>query len=41
MKTRTLSSKHIAVPGHGGPALVSNTYLESTYSEIYPNISQD
>jgi xylulose-5-phosphate/fructose-6-phosphate phosphoketolase len=28
-------------PGHGGPALVSNTYLEGTYSEAYPHISQD
>src|SRR5450432_4410946 len=28
-------------PGHGGPAVVANTYLEGTYSEIYPNVSQD
>lgn len=28
-------------PGHGGPALVANTYLEGTYSERYPNISED
>ena len=28
-------------PGHGGPALVANTYLEGTYSEVYPNVSQD
>jgi xylulose-5-phosphate/fructose-6-phosphate phosphoketolase len=28
-------------PGHGGPAVVSGTYLEGTYSEVYPNISQD
>jgi xylulose-5-phosphate/fructose-6-phosphate phosphoketolase len=28
-------------PGHGGPALVANTYLEGTYSEIYPHVSQD
>jgi xylulose-5-phosphate/fructose-6-phosphate phosphoketolase len=32
---------YIAGPGHGGPALVANTYLEGTYSEIYPNVSQD
>ncbi len=32
---------YISGPGHGGPALVANTYLESTYSEIYPNITQD
>ncbi|BBO99329.1 putative phosphoketolase [Sulfuriferula nivalis] len=31
----------IAGPGHGGPAVVANTYLEGTYSEFYPNISQD
>src|SRR5579871_5995950 len=30
----------IAGPGHGGPALVANTYLEGTYSEVYPNIPQ-
>ena len=28
-------------PGHGGPAMVANAYLEGTYSEYYPNISQD
>jgi len=32
---------YVSGPGHGGPALVANTYLEGTYSEIYPNISQD
>ena len=32
---------YISGPGHGGPALVANTYLEGTYSEIYPDISQD
>jgi len=32
---------YIAGPGHGGPAIVANTYLEGTYSEVYPNISQD
>lgn len=32
---------YITGPGHGGPALVANTYLEGSYSEIYPNISQD
>jgi len=32
---------YVAGPGHGGPALVGNTYLEGSYSEIYPNISQD
>src|ERR1035437_9721632 len=32
---------YVSVPGHGGPAVVGNTYLEGTYSEIYPDISQD
>lgn len=32
---------YISGPGHGGPALVGNTYLEGTYSEVYPDISQD
>jgi xylulose-5-phosphate/fructose-6-phosphate phosphoketolase len=32
---------YLAGPGHGGPALVGNTYLEGSYSEIYPDISQD
>ncbi|MFT3698683.1 MAG: phosphoketolase family protein [Kofleriaceae bacterium] len=31
----------LAGPGHGGPAVVANTYLEGTYSEIYPDISED
>jgi len=32
---------YVSGPGHGGPALVANTYLEGTYSELYPSISQD
>ncbi len=32
---------YIAGPGHGGPALVANTYLEGTYSELYPAITED
>ncbi len=32
---------YISGPGHGGPAVVANTYLEGTYSEVYPHISQD
>jgi len=36
-----LNVLYITGPGHGGPGLVANTYLEGTYSEIYPNISQD
>src|SRR5215813_12298162 len=36
-----LSTIFIAGPGHGGPALVANTYLEGTYSEVYPEIGQN
>ena len=32
---------YIAGPGHGGPGLVANAYLEGTYSEVYPDIAQD
>ncbi len=32
---------YLAGPGHGGPAVVANVYLEGTYSEIYPEVSQD
>ncbi len=32
---------YLAGPGHGGPAIVANVYLEGTYSEIYPEVSQD
>ena len=32
---------YVSGPGHGGPAVVAHTYLEGTYSEVYPNISQD
>ncbi len=32
---------YVSGPGHGGPAVVSNTYLEGTYSEVYPQVSQD
>lgn len=36
-----LNTIFLAGPGHGGPAAVANTYLEGTYSEFYPNVSQD
>src|SRR5690348_17002312 len=36
-----LNMIYVSGPGHGGPAVVGNTYLEGTYSEIYPNVSQD
>ncbi len=38
---RDLELLFVTGPGHGGPALVANAYLEGTYSEVYPNISQD
>jgi xylulose-5-phosphate/fructose-6-phosphate phosphoketolase len=41
IKKYGLNMFYISGPGHGGPALVGNTYLEGTYSEVYPNISQD
>ena len=41
IKQYDLNMLYISGPGHGGPAVVSNTYLEGTYSEIYPDISQD
>jgi xylulose-5-phosphate/fructose-6-phosphate phosphoketolase len=41
IKARDLSMIYIAGPGHGGPGLVANTYLEGTYSEMYPRISAD
>jgi xylulose-5-phosphate/fructose-6-phosphate phosphoketolase len=41
IKQHDLDMFYIAGPGHGGPALVANTYLEGSYTEIYPNISQD
>jgi len=36
-----LEAIYIAGPGHGGPGLVANAYLEGTYSEVYPEVSQD
>ncbi len=36
-----LNMIYISGPGHGGPAIVGNTYLEGTYSEVYPDITQD
>jgi len=41
IKAHHLDMIYIAGPGHGGPGLVANAYLEGTYSEVYPNISQD
>ena len=36
-----LNAMYVTGPGHGGPALVAQTYLEGTYSEVYPDVSQD
>jgi xylulose-5-phosphate/fructose-6-phosphate phosphoketolase len=36
-----INALYLTGPGHGGPALVANAYLEGTYSEIYPSITQD
>jgi len=41
IKERALDAIYVTGPGHGGPGLVANTYLEGTYSEVYPDISQD
>jgi len=41
IKVHDLNTIYVAGPGHGGPGIVANTYLEGTYSEFYPNISQD
>ncbi|MGH7365582.1 MAG: phosphoketolase family protein [Candidatus Rokuibacteriota bacterium] len=41
IKERALDVIYVTGPGHGGPGLVANTYLEGTYSEVYPDVSQD
>src|SRR5881398_722102 len=41
IKKHDLNMLYLTGPGHGGPGLVANAYLEGTYSEVYPNISQD
>ncbi len=41
IKKHDLDVVYIAGPGHGGPGMVANTYLEGTYSEVYSNISPD
>jgi xylulose-5-phosphate/fructose-6-phosphate phosphoketolase len=41
IKANDLNAIYICGPGHGGPGMVANTYLEGTYSEIYTNVSQD
>src|SRR5947209_18533991 len=41
IRKHDLDMVYITGPGHGGPGLVANAYLEGTYSEVYPNISRD
>jgi xylulose-5-phosphate/fructose-6-phosphate phosphoketolase len=41
IRMQGLGMIYVAGPGHGGPALVANAYLEGTYSEVYPDVSQD
>jgi xylulose-5-phosphate/fructose-6-phosphate phosphoketolase len=38
---RDLNAMFVTGPGHGGPAIVANTWLEGTYSELYPSVSAD
>src|SRR5688572_31780351 len=38
---RDLDAIYVTGPGHGGPGLVANAYLEGTYSEVYPRITRD
>src|SRR5215213_4848973 len=41
IRAHDLNAIYIAGPGHGGPGLVASTWLEGTYSEVFPNVSQD
>ena len=41
IRQRDLSAIYITGPGHGGPGVVANAYLEGTYSELYPEVSRD
>jgi xylulose-5-phosphate/fructose-6-phosphate phosphoketolase len=41
IKQRDLDMMYVIGPGHGGPAILANTWLEGSYSEIYPNVPQD
>ncbi len=41
IRERDLDAIFITGPGHGGPAVVANAYLEGTYSELYPHVSED
>ena len=41
IKAHDLNMLYVTGPGHGGPGIVANTWLEGTYSELYPEVSQD
>jgi len=41
IRERDLNIVYVSGPGHGGPAVVGNTYLEGTYTEFYPEVTQD
>ena len=41
IRERDLNALYVAGPGHGGPGILANVYLEGTYSEVYPHISRD
>src|SRR5438067_3545438 len=41
IRTRDLNAMYVIGPGHGGPAIVANAYLEGTYTERYPHIARD
>ena len=41
IRARELNAIYVTGPGHGGPAVVANAYLEGTYSELYPQVSRD
>jgi len=41
IRARDLNAIFVTGPGHGGPGLVANTYLEGTYSEVYPTVGRD
>jgi xylulose-5-phosphate/fructose-6-phosphate phosphoketolase len=41
IKAHDLNMFYVTGPGHGGPAVVANAYLEGTYSDLYPNVSLD
>ena len=41
IRARDLDAIYVTGPGHGGPGIVANAYLEGTYSELYPHVSAD